>query len=281
MRCSTRAGVQVLANALAVVVLAFPVVASEKEPDLAAVCEKFNAARSQAKEELLAAFDKLDKSIESARPLAEADRAVMLTDVRAARAKVADENKMTPILAMHPAYVKFITTVRKSFRSVETAYSRAIRSSTGPRRIELTEELVNLTESVNALDSLQVDQPWKGYRSDYRPAARIQPTPFSCRKFRLVQDGNANVDFTLRVEKRRGNQIVAEVSQNNGAFVAEAAGTFDGLNLLLKMTRMRRGPDRYFEYQGQLVGGLGFLEMRGIKTDGNPGAGRIVLVLEE
>jgi hypothetical protein len=132
---------------------------------------------------------------------------------------------------------------------------------------------------VNRLDTLQPGKVWEGARSDVKPPPRIEYNPQSCRRFQLVQVPAVNIDCAFKVTERRGSYIAGEMSQNRGAAAWRVEGQFDGVTLSLETQQMIRGERRFFAYKGQVVGGLGFLQMQGIKVDGNPTEGSIVLEL--
>ena len=85
------------------------------------------------------------------------------------------------------------------------------------------------------------------------------------------------MEFTFTVKERKGKTILGEVTQSKRAFIADVEGTFDGAKLSLKMTKVTKGAQRYYEYEGEVAGSLGALRLAGTKSDGKAGQGQILM----
>ena len=92
-----------------------------------------------------------------------------------------------------------------------------------------------------------------------------------------IKNDKVQVEFTFEVTKREGAFVEGIIAQNEGRFKAVVRGTYDGINLAIKMVRMKRGAERYFEYQGEVIGNLGLVALQGIKTNKVATTGRIFL----
>ncbi len=210
------------------------------------------------------------------------DRGVIVTGLKEAKEAFESFQEFTPLLPMQYPYYEYITKLRKGYYALRKRYTKTYKllRPDDDRRVTLLEELNELADEANTWDAFQPGSVWQGFRQDFIPPPRVEFDPNEkkiAKRFRIVQDKAGSVDFTLRVLERQGDRIACEVSQSGGDFRAKAEGTFNGINLYLRITEMRRGPKRMFEYRGEIVGNLGQLSLRGIKINGGYGSGRIGL----
>lgn len=242
--------------------------------------ERFESDREKAARKVLDAFDALAEAVDRDRTLTVVDRATIQKDLRFAREAFDRDRTLRPIPELQPAYATYILTVRKSYYGLLAKYERALRllPSSDERKAPLEEEVADLARTVNRLDLFQPGRTWLGYRADFNAGPHAEPDATG-RRYRLVPDQPVNVEFTLRVDSRKGDTFEGEITQNGGAFRAEVHGTFDGVNLRMKMVRMLHGAPRQFEYAGRVVGSLGMLNLRGIKADGKYTEGEVALQL--
>lgn len=261
--------------------------ADDKTASTTEVAKKqFQEMLESEKGKVQAAFDQLIALAEKAKNVNAADRATIILDLKDAKSAFQSNGKLTPIMAMQSTYGQFIVNVRKAFfgKTLPT-YEKAIKalSANDTQRTALQKELKNMLEEINSLDALQVGKVWEGYRSDLKPPAQLKFDPFACRRFRIqvVQPAAATAECTFKVTKRQGTAIVGEISQNKGAAIWEVAGTFDGINLKLTTRKMIKNVERHFQYQGQVIGNLGFLKMWGYKADKNYTEGNILLEIKD
>ena len=135
-------------------------------------------------------------------------------------------------------------------------------------------------EETSEFDSLKVGTKFVGYRCDFDwgPVRRIEySSQVGALMLTKIKNDKVQVEFTFEVTKREGAFVEGIIAQNEGRFKAVVRGTYDGINLAIKMVRMKRGAERYFEYQGEVIGNLGLVALQGIKTNKVATTGRIFL----
>ncbi len=244
--------------------------------------DAFEFKKKSAAQRVSASFNALIKDVQRIDDIDLAERAAILQELRDARDRFDKNQTLTPSPFMQGIYIQYIVAVRTGYYSLLERYDQVlhIMAAGDSQREAIEKDVARLTVEVNRIDMLQPGKTWRGFRSDFKPPPRLVPNGIWMRRWHLEQDKAVNVDFNFKVTKRRGNGFIGEVSQSGGGFIAEVEGKFDGVNLEMQMTRMIRGEPRQFEYSGQVVGSLGFLTMQGIKTDGNPTVGNIVIELK-
>lgn len=248
--------------------------------------KQFKDVLESEKGKVISAFDQLMALADKAKNVNAADRATIILDLKDAKSAFQSAGKLTPIMAMQSTYGAFIFNIRKAFYGkLLPIYDKAIKAlpASNTQRTVLQKELKSMLEEINSLDALQVGRIWEGYRSDLKPPAQLKFDPFACRRFRIqvVQPAAGTAECTFKVTKRQGTSIVGEISQNKGAAIWEVDGTFDGINLKLVYRKMLKGEERFFNYQGQVIGNLGFLKMWGRKTDKSYTEGNILLEIKD
>ncbi len=232
-----------------------------------------------AGERMGAAFDRLSMAVEKDRSIPVSDRVLIQKDLRAARDEFESEGRLRPILPLQPALVAYTISTRKSFQQLANAYGKVLAQlpRSDPRTTAYEDELEALTLRVNRSDMMQPGKTWVGYRSDLQAPPTVRVDPKNPRRHQLVEDKPVNVEFTFTITRREGSNFLGEIAMNDGAFKAEVAGTFDGVNLRMEMIRMLRGAPRQFQFAGQAVGCLGSLNMRGYRTDQRYTEGQVLL----
>ena len=150
------------------------------------------------------------------------------------------------------------------------------------RLATLDREIETLSEEFTRYYSLKPGSHWIGYRSDFKMPPRMEINPAKIGQigmFRKVQDNPVKADFELKIGQRKGRRFTGLISQFDRSFQAQVEGTYDGIHLEMKMVKMKRSAERYFEYAGELVGVAGLLNMQGIKTNNAATVGMIQLTL--
>lgn len=241
----------------------------------------FEAAKQGAMRRVSAEFGALIKGVQQSDDIEITDRGALLKELRDAKAEFESNQKLTPSPLLQNVYAAYIVAVRARYYALLNGYEQALALMpvADERRAGLEKEVDQLSGEVNRLDMLQPGKTWRGYRSDVKPPPRLVPNGIWMRNWHIVQDKAVNVDFSFKVTSRKGGRFLGQISQSGGGFIGAVEGTFDGVNLAMKMTDTIRGEPRHFEYAGQVVGALGFLSLQGYKTDGNYTEGNVVIQL--
>ena len=109
----------------------------------------------------------------------------------------------------------------------------------------LQEETSNFMQETEELDKIKPGNHFNGERHD--PALNI------------------NVPIHLKITERNGHEFGGKIDFNNGASVFNVWGTIRGLEVEMKKVGvMVKGPERYFEYGGYVVGNRLLLNHQGI-----------------
>jgi len=78
---------------------------------------------------------------------------------------------------------------------------------------------------------------------------------------------NANMPIHLEITNRNGHEFKGKIYLNNGVAIFNVLGTIRGLEIEMKKVEvMVKGPERYFEYYGYIVGNRMLLNHRGITS---------------
>ncbi len=209
----------------------------------------------------------------------------VVQEMREAKTSFDKENSFTAIPAYQGIYQRFAVLRREKYLVLLQALEklRTELPAEDGRRALLEKRVTDVSEHYAQYDSLKVGSQWVGYRSDFKmpPRTEIDPAKFGqIDMFRKVQEKPVNVAFGLKIETRDGPKFSGVVSQNKG-FKAAVEGIYDGVNLKMAMVRMLKGAKRDFQYEGQLVGGMGVLAMQGFKINDAFTVSTIYLTLKE
>ena len=242
--------------------------------------KKYEEKRIIEKNKLVDLFDEAIKSVRKSK-MAVDIKAKVVADIKESKASFVDDGEFAKIPAFQDGYIEYVVKSKKAYATLMKAYDRALkRLPSGKQQENVESELDGHFEEIRKLDSLKVGKTWVGFRMDNirGPVFKEVADEYGqYLKLERVRNDKVDVDFTLRIDKRNGENVEGTISQNGGRFVGKVAGSYDGVSLNLAMTRMVRGAERYFEYSGEVVGNYGYLELRGRKTNGVLTTGRILL----
>lgn len=242
--------------------------------------EHYDGLRSAYKGEVKAVFDTSIKNVTASNWSVDVRNAVA-RQLEEAKASFEEDGALEKIPALQRTYVAYIVASLRAYSKLMKAYDLAMKSvpREDSRYKELQSEIEEYAREINSTDALQVGSVWKGYRSDFGwgPGYKVEKGEDSVLRLTKFRNDRVDVTWQLEIKKRQGRQIEGEISQRDKRFLALVKGTFDGVNLKLKMTRMLKGADRYFEYSGQVAGNLGRLALRGRKTNSALTTGMIVI----
>ena len=265
--------------------------AARKEKRIQNALTKLEKAKEQYAKKQVQLVDAMGKTYQSTIHAVNASswpidvRTRISKELEEAKQAFTDDGTLEKIPAFQGTYVAYIASSLKAYSRLMIAYEKAAKAipNDDPRAEALREELLEQGDRIEAIDTLQVGTVWKGFRSDHDWGPGLKVTKGEDAVWRLTKfhNGRVDVSFELEITDRKGTYVAGLVSQNNKRFVAVVEGDFDGVNLMLKMTRMVKGQKRYFEYAGTIAGHLGELNLRGRKTNGATTTGNIVLEFTE
>lgn len=243
--------------------------------------EQFAEAKQRAIGAMLRAFDKRISEVQSAREWSKEERDEAVRVLTAGRQAFERTQELTPIFAMNEAYGHLTHAIRAArtplAKKYEVAIKRLPKGDAGIAR--LTKELDALNDDVNHFDFLQPGKAWEGYRQDDATPARVEFNPRSSRGIRVVRDATVQGELGFTIKERHGDEFTAEVVSDKRSVVMDVTGSFNGSHLEMKTTGLSKGTPRYFEYAGELKGNVGYLSMQGIKPDGKPATGNVMIQL--
>ncbi len=238
-----------------------------------------------ARVDLILEIGKFIDYVETASGVAPDLRVAILKELRSAKASFENDSRFAPIPALQGVYRKFAIQISEKYWELMRNCDQ-LRNAlpSGDSRIAAVDrEIETLSDEYTRYDSLKPGSNWVGYRSDFKMPPRMEINPAKIGQigmFRKVQDSPVKADFELKIEQRKGRHFTGLISMFDRSFQAHVEGTYDGVNLEMKMVKMKRGAERYFEYAGELVGVAGLLNMQGIKTNNAATAGMVQLTLK-
>lgn len=261
--------------------------AERAEKKIVRVIEKLNKKKQQFDElrrgyrdEVKAVFDASINNVNASSWPVDV-RTEVAGQLKQAKSSFVNDGKLEKIPAFQSTYVSYIGASLKAYAKLMKAFDAALKGipENDERYKELQTEIKRYADDISKSDALQVGSVWKGYRSDldWGPGYKVKKGEDSVLRLTKFRNDRVDVTWQLEIKKRQGSLIEGEISQRDKRFIALVQGTFDGVNLQLKMTRMLKGADRYFEYSGQVAGNLGQLALRGRKTNNALTTGTIVI----
>ncbi len=238
----------------------------------------FEGTYSSEIQKLQKAFDDLAAMADGAAQIPYLDRQAIVADLKQARQEFTNRGSFAKIPAMQQSYVSFIVSILASYQSLMREYQQVLAalSKDDPRSQTFKQEIDATTERVAKYDSLKKGTVLIGIRQDYNwgPVQGLVEGPDAIR-FKRINNPRVEAEIRLKITERQGTMLTGRLNQ--GGFVAEVAGNYDGLNLRFKVVRVLKGAPRHFEYSGQLAGQIGILDLVGIKKNGLGTTGKLVL----
>ncbi len=249
--------------------------------ELQTIKKSFESICSAETQKLEKAFDDLVAIADGSTQIPYLDRQSIVADLRQARKEFEKRGRFAKIPAMQGHYEAFVLAILTSYQRLMQKYQRVLTvlPKVDLRRDEFAKEIDDVTARVVKYDSLKKGTVFAGLREDFNwgPVKGFVEYEDAIR-LKRIKNGRVEAEIRLKITERNGTLIAGRLHQ--GGFVADIAGTYDGVNLNIKTVRLIKGNPRYFEYSGKLVGQIGILDLVGVKANSVGTTGRVVLELQ-